>query len=237
MRHISFKREARVFVAYFLGYNVLIAPILVGIFDGRALVQEVRYYTSRPDEAKAALAGLLGQDIPAAEAKAPDAVFVRNPFPHEEASIVIPKTGVWAPIVFSSSPKNRDMLKILEKGVGHYPESPRFDAKGVSIILGHSSAYPWYRGSYGSVFGLLNKLDPGDEFIVFYQGNRYVYRVNNTNIVVPKDFKVENPDNTQHLILMSCWPVGTNRKRIVVFSDLVSVHELGQREIYAQARQ
>jgi LPXTG-site transpeptidase (sortase) family protein len=146
----------------------------------------------------------------------------KNPFPESEASILIPKIDISAPIILSQSPRNRDMLKDLEKGTALYPESPLFGEQGVSILLGHSSAYPWYRGNYGSVFALLNKLELGDEFYVFFKGNRYTYQVANKKVVVPEDFKVENPDHGSHLILMSCWPVGTNWKRIVVFSDLIN---------------
>jgi sortase (surface protein transpeptidase) len=36
-----------------------------------------------------------------------------------------------------------------------------------SIILGHSSRYPWEPGKYKAVFSLLNELTIGDRIYVF----------------------------------------------------------------------
>jgi len=72
---------------------------------------------------------------------------------------------------------------------------------------------------------LLEKLEIGDEFVVSYQNKKYYYRVSEKDIVVPLDFKVEEKDNKSHLILMSCWPVRTNRLRMVINSDLIRVED------------
>jgi LPXTG-site transpeptidase (sortase) family protein len=146
-----------------------------------------------------------------------------NPFPQSAASLIIPKLGIAAPIIFSQSAENKDILRDLHSGAAHYPGSALFGERGVGIVLGHSSAFPWYQGNYGSVFSLLHRLTVGDEFFVFYENKIYTYRVSKTDIVMPKNFQVENPDGGSHLVLLSCWPVGTNWRRIVVFSDLVSV--------------
>ena len=65
-------------------------------------------------------------------------------------NLVIPKIGIKAPIVLTKHTDEYMLQKELEKGVVKYP--------GSNVILGHSSAFPWYRGNYGSVFSLLNKL-------------------------------------------------------------------------------
>ena len=128
--------------------------------------------------------------------------------------------------MFPDTNDQNKLLKWLEKGGIHYPDSQNFGEKGVAILLGHSSAYPWYRGDYGSVFALLEKLQAGDEVIVVSNGKKYLYRVSGSKVVVPKDFKVTNPDGKSHLWLMSCWPVRTNKLRIVVATDLIKTESL-----------
>lgn len=144
-----------------------------------------------------------------------------KPLP-DSAVLVIDSLGINAPIVFNSQADVDSLYANLEFGVVHYPASSKPGEKGPSILLGHSSAYPWYKGKYGSVFALLGKLKPGDRFYVQYEDNRlFVYTVKQSvifNPLVGDDKKLaELEQNTENsLILVSCWPVGTDYRRIAV---------------------
>ena len=92
--------------------------------------------------------------------------------------------------------------------------------------MGHSSAYPWYKGNYGSVFALLGKLNPGDAFSIRYSDGRvFKYQVRRGLIFNPlvKDEKTLEfeKSSTPSVILMSCWPVGTNYKRIAILGEQI----------------
>jgi len=202
-----------------IGYFLIIFPIILIVFDGRALLAQTSWqidnWFSNTNQNRI---NLSSSEVDYLISQAPQTE-------QNEARVIIPKINVNAPIVFPQTIDNDELLSYLEKGVIHYRDSAEIGKPGTAIILGHSSAYPWYNGNYGSVFALLEKLEIGDEFVVSYQNKKYYYRVSEKDIVVPLDFKVEEKDNKSHLILMSCWPVRTNRLRMVINSDLIRVED------------
>lgn len=88
-----------------------------------------------------------------------------------------------------------------------------------AVILGHSSEYPWASGQYNYAFAHLDQLKKGDAIIVSYQGKPYRYVVSATYILLPGQANTLNAD-PQNLYLATCWPVGFNRKRLVVAATL-----------------
>ncbi len=145
-----------------------------------------------------------------------------------KATLVIDKLGIRAPIVFNVANDNDTIYKQLEQGVVHYSDTAKPGLPGVSIVLGHSSAYPWYKGDYGAVFALLSKLAVGDRFYVQYDDNRtFVYEMTQSLIFNPfvKDDRLTALENApgSTLLLISCYPVGTNYKRIAIQAILVKI--------------
>lgn len=144
----------------------------------------------------------------------------------DNAVLTIGKIGVSAPIVFGVSDKTKDIYDNLSRGVVHYSPSPKPGEKGASIILGHSSDYPWKKNAYGAVFALLGKLTPGDRLQVQYDnGTVLTFEVRQSLIFTPfsKDSRLEKIEGgmDSSLVLVSCWPVGTAYKRIAVEATLV----------------
>ncbi|MCC6405007.1 MAG: sortase [Candidatus Yanofskybacteria bacterium] len=143
-----------------------------------------------------------------------------KPLP-DRATLVIDSIGVRAPIVFNAPNNNDAIYKRLEDGVVHYSDTAKPGNPGAAVILGHSSAYPWYKGEYGAVFALLSRLKPGDRFYVQYEDNRsFVYEMKQAIIFNPfsEDSRLSEMENAlgSSLVLISCYPVGTNYKRIAV---------------------
>lgn len=153
-----------------------------------------------------------------------------KPLP-DTARLVIDSIGVDAPIVFNVPAENDLVYENLENGVVHYSSTARPGKPGAAVILGHSSAYPWYRGDYGAVFALLSKLKLGERFYVQYEDNRmFVYEVSGSVIFNPfvkddKSNQLEQMEQAEEssIILVSCYPVGTNYRRIAVQAKLISI--------------
>lgn len=124
------------------------------------------------------------------------------------ATLVIPLIGVNAPIVLSGNIDESLIQKDLEKGVVRYGNS--------NVILGHSSAYPWYKGKYGSVFSLLNKLQIGDEIYIYSNNKEYSFKVSEKQIDSPKNISLQKTSEDSVIYLISCWPINTNWKRIAI---------------------
>ena len=140
-------------------------------------------------------------------------------------SLEIPVLGVKAPIVMEPKTSESVILSDLVNGVVHYGTTPLPGESGASVILGHSSAYPWYKGKYGSVFALLGKLKTGDMIYIYKDGKPMAFKVSNSLIFIPlsnsKSISQFEKTDGSSIILLSCWPVGTNYKRIAIKADLV----------------
>jgi len=130
--------------------------------------------------------------------------------------LIIPSLGIDVPIVLAESSDESALQGVLERGVVLWPDSASLGEKGTMIILGHSSAYPWYKGAYGSVFSLLNKLGENDEIFVLSAKKKYVYKVIGKEINLPENLNIEKQEEESMLYLLSCWPIKTNWKRIVI---------------------
>lgn len=149
------------------------------------------------------------------------------PLPNR-ARLVIDSIGIDAPIVFEVASDEKSVYRHLEYGVVHYSDTPKPGPDGVSVILGHSSAYPWYKGAFGSVFALLSKLKPGDKFYVQYEDGRlFIYEIERSLVFNPfgNDERLREIEQSKKpsLVLLSCWPVGTNYRRIAVQANLIAL--------------
>jgi len=140
----------------------------------------------------------------------------------QESWITIPKIKVDAPIIELDTINNDGILDQLKQGVGHYKGTALPGRVGNMFLTGHSTYYAWSGGKYNQIFALLDKLDIGDEILVYYQGEEYVYKVNGEKVVKPTAIEVLNPTPTPTLTLMTCTPLGTNLNRLIVTADLVS---------------
>lgn len=104
-----------------------------------------------------------------------------------------------------------------------YPGTARPGEAGNAFIFGHSSNYPWIPSDYNDVFALLDTLENGDEIIVYYDQQKYVYRITDRAIVEPGDTDVlsARDPSKKEISLMTCWPVGTALERYIIFGELV----------------
>ena len=139
-----------------------------------------------------------------------------------EFSIIIPKINANAKVIKNVDPFNSKIYqRALTQGVAHAKDTSTPDESGNTFIFAHSAGN-WYEANqFNAVFYLLNKLETGDEIIVYYQSKKYTYSVNETKIINGDELNYMSSKIGQNqLTLMTCWPPGTTLKRLVVISTL-----------------
>jgi sortase A len=105
----------------------------------------------------------------------------------------------------------------LQRGLGHYPDTPLPGQLGNSAFAGH-------RTTYGAPLFSIDELIAGDEIRVrTITGKQYVYRmVGQAEIVSPRDYGVITDADPRRatLTLTSCHPRYSAKKRIVIHAEL-----------------
>jgi len=139
--------------------------------------------------------------------------------------IIIPRINQNIPVVRVSSKSliqrdwnalEKEMQSALKDGVVHYPGTSLPGQSGNVAITGHSSYFPWDPGRFKDVFALLHEVVEGDKIVVYWDQKKYIYQVNAISVVLPKDIAVLKQTDTEQLTLVTCTPVGTNAKRLIV---------------------
>jgi sortase A len=106
----------------------------------------------------------------------------------------------------------------LKGGVGWFNNGARPGTDLNVVLSAHNDIY-------GAIFQDIHELQPGDEITLSAQdGRRYTYRVSNGQRVAPADTWVLDPnlgDGHGTLTLITCYPLGQNTHRWVVFAELV----------------
>ncbi len=104
--------------------------------------------------------------------------------------------------------------KDLRKGPGHYPDTPLPGERGTVGIAGH-------RTTHGAPFRHIDSLDPRDRLRLEMPDATYVYRVEKTRIVPPREVSVKRRVAYDRLILSACHPLYSAAERIVVFARFI----------------
>lgn len=156
----------------------------------------------------------------------PTVVVQPKPTIQYKPEVIISKIGVKAPLIVDIDPEL--IVAKLKNGVVQYANSAKPGQIGNMVIVGHSSDFPWSNGKYKNVFALLDKLTVGDKITVPYGSEKYVYAVTSSKVVKPTDLSVLKKTNTPTLTLLTCYPVGTTRSRLIVIAQLVSKNAAGE---------
>lgn len=146
--------------------------------------------------------------------------------------LVIPKLNIQVPIIYGIAEDSfqnqqwgrfeREILTALRDGVVHYPNTALPGMIGNVFISGHSSYYQSDPGKYNSIFAKLGELEIGDEYTIYKEGKRFVYKVKEHKIIEPNDFSVLSPPTNKELsTLMTCYPVYTNKQRKIFVAERV----------------
>lgn len=142
--------------------------------------------------------------------------------PGAEFSLLIPKINAKTQVFENvNSTKYDEYIKVLKKGVAQAAGTGLPGEKRNIFLFAHSSVFPWEAGRINPIFYLLNKLEAGDSIYLYYQGQKYEYKVIEKKIINPNEVKeINEPGNEGLLILQTCWPPGTTFKRLLVTAKL-----------------
>ena len=121
--------------------------------------------------------------------------------------IQIPALKVDAPVV------QGDGWEQLKKGVAQHIGSSDPGQEGNVILSAHNDVY-------GELFRYLDRLQPGDQVILYTQQKQYTYVVDRTLIVKPTQVEVMGATADPSVTLISCYPYLVDSDRIVVFAKL-----------------
>lgn len=142
--------------------------------------------------------------------------------------LVIGKIGKNVPIIEIPDDKlkkgdydglEKDIQNSLLRGVVHYPGTVEPGQLGNAFFTGHSSNYVWIDSKYNDVMALLEELVVGDKVTLYWRGKKFVYQAYDIKVVNPKDTWVLQQSGNEYpsiMTLMTCTPVGTSLKRLVV---------------------
>lgn len=126
------------------------------------------------------------------------------------------------PLVFSETLEEDKIQEELKSGAVVLPLGTNFGDKGNVVITAHSTGLTSF-GPYRFAFAKLSELKTGDEFSVRTPKATYTYRVFGSEIVWPSQVDKLPNDDRSTVTLVTCWPLWTNFKRLLVNGELVSI--------------
>lgn len=153
------------------------------------------------------------------------------PVDPNSTKMIIPKINVDAPVVYGVGPTEQEQLNAMRDGIAHvkYPNgaSAMPGQIGNSVFSAHSSSDWTDSGNYKFIFVQLDRLTNNDVIYLDYQGTRYTYKVTETRVVMPTEIDALNYDPQQRnnkpiITLITCTPLGTAQKRLLVYAEQVS---------------
>ena len=195
--------------------EVLRRDNLVAFRDPSAATAEGPTAGASADVASAQIAADPSVDPVFVAAPSSDPDVVRQYASPQDFAITIPSLGITDLTVThpEDTLSKQGLLDVLKDGVGHLFSYP---GKGGKIMVyGHSSGYSWDVSQYTKIFRQVNKLKPGERVYVTYQGHVYAYSVTGQQTIAPNDIRPFTGDG-EELILYTCWPVGSNKSRLIV---------------------
>lgn len=120
--------------------------------------------------------------------------------------LLIPQIGVDGLVYEGTDPT------VLNYGIWRRPNTSTPDKGGNTVFVAHRYLYT----TGINTFYHLPKMEVGDEFVVFWEGQQYIYEVFTTETVLPTQTEIE--ENTQEPIvtLYTCTPLWSSEYRFVV---------------------
>jgi sortase A len=154
---------------------------------------------------------LTNAQLPVSEDKtATPAPSDRSKTPH----VVIEKIGVDIPLYDGST------AATLEKGAWHLPGTANPDQIGNMIVTAHRYKY---RPPSSKTFYLLDKLNIGDTFIVYWNGGGYRYRIDKKEVRPGNDLSILTDTFDRRVTLITCDPLFSTKNRLVVSGRLLKI--------------
>jgi len=130
-----------------------------------------------------------------------------TPSPQQAVRIQIPALDIDAPVV------QGDGWEQLKKGVAQHLGTADPGQNGNVVLSAHNDVF-------GEIFRHLDRLQEGDEVIVYTNQRAFVYVVKQTQVVEPTQIEVMAATQEPVVTLISCYPYLIDNQRIVVTAFL-----------------
>jgi sortase A len=144
----------------------------------------------------------------------------------QDSRLIIPKINVDVPAIYDVSSAYDAQMSAMEKGVAHFaiPGASSHPGEiGNTVLSGHSSNDLFDPGEYKFIFAQLEKLNTSDTVYANYKGVRYTYVVTKKEVVLPTEVnKLVYSTNKPVMTLITCTPLGTAQKRLLITAEQVS---------------
>lgn len=127
------------------------------------------------------------------------------------------------PLVYSDTLDEKQIQKYLKEGAVVLPLGTSLGESGNVVITAHSSGNQAF-GPYRFAFAKLSELEEGNEFIISTPTAAYTYRVYGQEIVWPHEVDKLPNDDRSTVTLVTCWPLWTNFKRLLVHAELINTN-------------
>lgn len=144
--------------------------------------------------------------------------------------ILVPSLGLDVPIVANENMDAKDFAAAdfdeqLNEWVVKYPTTPAPGQEGNTLLFGHTSYVVRKSNPYGTIFKDLPKLKDNTLIQILREGNLYEYKVVDLFIVNPKQvndqYMTYQNAGGSYITLMWCYPLWTDKKRIMVVAKLI----------------
>src|SRR5512134_2274070 len=136
-----------------------------------------------------------------------------QPMVQSLANLPVPTAAPDQAIEIDAPVVQGDGWEQLKKGVGQNFGSANPGQNGNVVLSAHNDVY-------GELFRYLDKLQPGDQVILYTQQRQYTYVVDRTAVVEPTAVEVMASTGSPTVTLISCYPYLVDDQRIVVFARL-----------------
>jgi LPXTG-site transpeptidase (sortase) family protein len=197
-------------VIFYLGNILLLGALIYGGYLYAPFLQA--FYNYKFTKAETKVETIAEQKI---EIKKSDEFFIQ-----------IPKILAFSKVVENVSPFDQaEYLKVLKQNlVAHSKDSdsPGSGLGKMTYVFAHSSTREIEDIRNNAVFYLLGELELNDFIYIKYHGQEYKYRIYDKKVVKANqvEFLNYNDENKELLILQTCWPIGTDWNRLLIFAEL-----------------
>lgn len=143
-----------------------------------------------------------------------------------EFVVKIPRIGAEAEVKTNVSPfDKKEYLAVIEEDlIAHAKETSLPGEKDKAMYLfAHSTRQGIQMVRKNSVFYLLGELRNDDPIFIRYNGKIYAYKVYDQKVVGAQEVEYLNykEEGREVLILQTCWPLGTDWNRLLVFAERI----------------
>lgn len=204
----NLSRRRRLLTPLFAGLSVVI--VILFLQYNRLIFAPIAAYVSPGDS-------------PSSEISAVDPTVTLTKV-SDENKLIIPKLNVDVPLHFGVDLSG--VMYAMNFGVVHYRingASALPGEIGNFVVTGHSAGDIYSSNQYKFIFSGLERLEPGDLIYVHYNSTRYTYKMVKNEVIEPTEVsKLIYETDKPMLTLITCWPLGTSRYRLLVTAEQIS---------------